>query len=128
MHYDHINVPEDGEAITVNPDHTINVPDHPIIPYIEGDGIGSDVTPVMLNVVEAAVEMAYADRRHLRWMPVFAGQRATEVYGSDVWMPDETLDALRRYDGVVEQAFRDLQQELRDMEQNRPVPPAPPRP
>ena len=97
MHYDHINVPEDGEAITVNPDHTINVPDHPIIPYIEGDGIGTDVTPVMLNVVEAAVEMAYADQRQLRWMPVLAGQRATDVYGSDVWMPDETLDALRRY-------------------------------
>jgi len=97
MHYDHINVPEDGEAITVNQDHTINVPDLPIIPYIEGDGIGSDITPVMLNVVEAAVEMAYGDRRQIRWMPVYAGQRATDVYGSDVWMPDETLDALRRY-------------------------------
>jgi len=65
MHYDHINVPADGEAITVNPDHTINVPNFPIIPYIEGDGIGSDITPVMLNVVEAAVEIAYGDDRQI---------------------------------------------------------------
>ncbi|HSG96734.1 MAG TPA: NADP-dependent isocitrate dehydrogenase [Woeseiaceae bacterium] len=97
MHYDHINVPEDGEAITINPDHSINVPSAPIIPFIEGDGIGVDVTPVMLNVVEAAVETAYGNDRHIRWMPVYAGQRATEIYGADVWMPDETLDALQRY-------------------------------
>ena len=72
MQYDHINVPADGEAITINPDHTINVPDFPIIPFIEGDGIGADVTPVMLNVVEAAVELAYGDDRQIRWMPVCA--------------------------------------------------------
>jgi isocitrate dehydrogenase len=97
MHYDHINVPEDGAAITVNADNTLNVPDNPIIPYIEGDGIGVDITPVMLNVVEAAVETAYGDDRHIRWMPVLAGQAATTVYGDDVWMPDETLDALQRF-------------------------------
>ena len=68
MQYDHINVPADGEAITINPDNTINVPDFPIIAFIEGDGIGGDVTPVMLNVVEAAVEMAYGDDRQIRWM------------------------------------------------------------
>ena len=81
MHYDLINVPEDGAAITVNADNSLNVPNNPIIPYIEGDGIGIDITPVMLNVVEAAVEIAYGDDRHIRWMPVYAGQRATEVYG-----------------------------------------------
>ena len=97
MHYDHINVPADGEAITVNPDNTLNVPDFPIIPFIEGDGIGSDITPVMLNVVEAAVEIAYGDDRQIRWMPVYAGQKATTVYGDDTWMPEETLEALRRY-------------------------------
>ena len=97
MQYDHINVPEDGEAITVNADNTLNVPNNPIIPYIEGDGIGVDVTPVMLNVVEAAVEIAYGDARHIRWMPVHAGQRATEIYGDDEWMPGETLDALKRF-------------------------------
>ncbi|RZV31918.1 MAG: NADP-dependent isocitrate dehydrogenase, partial [Chromatiales bacterium] len=97
MQYDHINVPADGEAITINPDHTINVPDFPIIPFIEGDGIGADVTPVMLNVVEAAVELAYGDDRQIRWMPVCAGQRSAEVYGEGNYLPDETLDALRRF-------------------------------
>ena len=97
MHYDHINVPEQGAAITINADHSLNVPDNPIIPYIEGDGIGADITPVMLNVVEAAVELAYGDERHIHWMPVHAGQKATTIYGDDVWMPDETLDALQRY-------------------------------
>ncbi len=97
MQYDHINVPAEGEAITVNADNSLNVPNIPIIPYIEGDGIGVDVTPVMLNVVEAAVELAYHDDRQIRWMPVFAGQRATDVYGENAWMPDETLDALKRF-------------------------------
>jgi isocitrate dehydrogenase len=97
MKYDHIEVPADGEAIVAHADHSLTVPDNPIIPYIEGDGIGIDVTPVMLNVAEAAVEMAYGDARHLRWMRVHAGQRATEVYGDDVYLPDETLDALRRF-------------------------------
>ncbi|MBT8104732.1 MAG: NADP-dependent isocitrate dehydrogenase, partial [Woeseiaceae bacterium] len=85
MQYDHINVPPDGEAITANADFTLNVPDFPVIPYIEGDGIGIDVTPVMLNIVEAAVETAYNDDRQIRWMPVYAGQRATEIYGDDAW-------------------------------------------
>ena len=98
MKYDHIEVPADGEAIVAHADHSLTVPDNPIIPYIEGDGIGIDVTPVMLNVTEAAVEMAYGDARHLRWMRVHAGQRATEVYGEDVYLPDETLDALRRFE------------------------------
>ncbi len=97
MKYDHIEVPADGEAIVANPDHSLVVPDNPIIPCIEGDGIGIDVTPVMLNVAEAAVEQAYGDKRHLRWMRVFAGQRATEVYGDDIYLPDETLDALKRF-------------------------------
>ena len=97
MKYDHIEVPADGEAIVANPDHSLVVPDSPIIPVIEGDGIGIDVTPVMLNVAEAAVEQAYGDKRHLRWMRVFAGQRATEVYGDDDYLPDETLDALKRF-------------------------------
>ena len=97
MKYDHIEVPADGEAIVANPDHTLVVPDNPIIPCIEGDGIGVDVTPVMLNVVEAAVEQAYGDERHIRWMPVHAGQRATEVYGDEQYLPEETLHAMRRF-------------------------------
>ncbi len=97
MKYEHIEVPADGEAIVANPDNSLIVPDNPIIPFVEGDGIGADVTPVMLNVAEAAVEQAYGDKRHLRWMRVYAGQRATEVYGDDEYLPVETLDAMKRF-------------------------------
>jgi len=97
MHYDHINVPADGAPITVNPDHSLNVPNFPIIPFIEGDGIGIDVTPVMLDVVNAAVEKAYDSERQIKWMQVYAGDRAVEVYGENEYLPDETLDAFRRY-------------------------------
>ncbi len=97
MHYDHIAVPADGEAITANPDHTLNVPDFPIIPFIEGDGIGVDVTPPMLAVVNAAVEKSYGDKRAIKWMQVYAGQAAADLYGNDDYLPEETLDALNRY-------------------------------
>ena len=86
MHYDHIDVPADGEAIVANPDHSINVPDNPIIPYIEGDGIGIDVTPVMLDVVNSAVEKAYGGKREIKWMQVYAGEKATEVYGENEFL------------------------------------------
>ncbi len=97
MRYDHITVPTDGTAITINPDHSLNVPDFPIIPFIEGDGIGVDVTPVMLDVVNAAVEKAYGKKRAIRWMQVYAGQAAADLYGNDNYLPDETLHALREY-------------------------------
>ncbi|MDJ0907942.1 MAG: NADP-dependent isocitrate dehydrogenase [Woeseiaceae bacterium] len=97
MHYDHIDVPADGEPIVANPDQSISVPDNPIIPYIEGDGIGIDVTPVMLDVVNAAVEKAYGGKREIKWMQVYAGEKATEVYGENEFLPDETLDAFRRF-------------------------------
>ena len=97
MQYDYIKIPESGEKITINRDHSINVPDQPIIPYIEGDGIGIDVTPVMQDVVNAAVAKAYHNKKSISWMQVFAGQRASEVYGSDNYLPDETLHALQEY-------------------------------
>ncbi|MEM8817665.1 MAG: NADP-dependent isocitrate dehydrogenase [Pseudomonadota bacterium] len=97
MHYDHIEVPAGGEAITANADHTLNVPDRPIIPFVEGDGIGIDVTPVMLDVVKAAVSKAYGQEREIQWMQVYAGQRASEIYGAAMYLPDETLHALRTY-------------------------------
>ncbi len=97
MHYDQIAVPANGEVIAVNRDHSLNVPNYPIIPYIEGDGIGVDVTPVMLDVVNAAVANAYGDKRAIRWMQVYAGQKASEVYGADNYLPDETLHALQKY-------------------------------
>ena len=97
MHYDKISVPADGTAITVNPDGSIDVPDQPVIPYIEGDGIGVDVTPVMLDVVNAAVRKAYGDRRRIAWMQVYAGEKALSVYGPGGWFPEETQHALEKY-------------------------------
>src|SRR3954469_16835246 len=97
MAYQHIKVPSQGQKITVNADFSLNVPDQPIIPYIEGDGTGVDITPVMLKVVDAAVEKAYGDKRKIHWMEIFAGEKATKVYGPDVWLPDETLDVLKEY-------------------------------
>jgi len=94
--YKHIKVPA-GEKITVNKDFSINVPDHPIIPVIEGDGIGADITPVMMKVVDAAVAKAYGGKRKIAWMEVYAGSKATQVYGPDVWMPEETLEAVKDY-------------------------------
>ena len=95
--YQHIKIPAAGEKITVNADHSLNVPDQPIIPYIEGDGTGVDITPVMLKVVDAAVEKAYGGKRKIHWMEVYAGEKSTKVYGPDVWLPDETLQAVRDY-------------------------------
>jgi len=94
--YKHIQVPA-GEQITVNADFSINVPNHPIIPYIEGDGTGFDITPVMIKVVDAAVEKAYGGKKKISWMEVFAGEKATKIYGPDVWLPEETLDAVKKY-------------------------------
>ena len=94
--YKHIQVPA-GEQITVNADFSINVPDNPIIPYIEGDGTGFDITPVMIKVVDAAVEKAYGGKKKISWMEVFAGEKATKIYGPDVWLPEETLEAVKKY-------------------------------
>ena len=97
MGYQKITVPADGDKITVNSDLSLNVPNFPIIPYIEGDGIGFDITPVMIKVVDAAVANAYGGKRAISWMEVYCGEKATRVYGPDVWMPSETFDALREY-------------------------------
>jgi isocitrate dehydrogenase len=94
--YKHIQVPA-GEQITVNADFSINVPDHPIIPFIEGDGTGFDITPVMIKVVDAAVEKAYGGKKKIAWMEVFAGEKATKIYGPDVWLPEETLEVVKKY-------------------------------
>jgi len=93
----HIKLPADGVKITVNQDGTLNVPERPIIPFIEGDGIGGDITPVMIKVVDAAVQKAYAGKRKIAWMEIYAGEKSTRVYGKDVWLPDETLAAAREY-------------------------------
>lgn len=93
----HIKIPATGEKITTNADYSLNVPNNPIIPYIEGDGIGADISPVMLKVIDAAVEKAYGGERKISWMEVYAGEKATQVYGEDVWLPDETIDAVKEY-------------------------------
>ena len=97
MGYQKIKVPVDGDKITVNADLSLNVPNHPIIPYIEGDGIGVDITPVMLKVTDAAVAKAYGGKRSISWMEVYCGEKSTKVYGPDDWMPEETFEALREY-------------------------------
>ena len=95
--YQHINVPADGQKITVNADFSLNVPDNPIIPFIEGDGTGIDVTPVMIKVVDAAVAKAYGGARKIHWMEIYSGEKSTRVYGPDVWLPEETLAVLKDY-------------------------------
>ncbi len=95
--YQHIQVPQSGEKITVNPDFSLNVPDRPIIPFIEGDGIGIDVTPVMRKVIDTAIEKAYGGKRKIEWMEVYAGEKSLKVYGENVWLPDETLEAMKDF-------------------------------
>ncbi|HZW86847.1 MAG TPA: NADP-dependent isocitrate dehydrogenase [Gallionella sp.] len=95
--YQHIKIPANGNKITVNKDYTLNVPTQPIIPFIEGDGTGVDITPPMRAVVDAAVAKAYGGKRQIAWMEVFAGEKAVAVYGNDTWLPDETVQAVREY-------------------------------
>ena len=93
----HIQVPAQGQKITVNKDSSLNVPDQPIIPFIEGDGVGMDVTPVMRKVADAAVVKVYGSKRKIQWMEIFAGEKATRIYGPDMWLPEETVAAVRDY-------------------------------
>ena len=96
MTYQHIKVPEQGEKISFNPDGSLNVPSKPIISYIQGDGVGEDITPVMLKVVDAAVEKAYGSQKQIQWMEVFNGEKAAQMYDGD-WFPQETLTAVREH-------------------------------
>ncbi len=95
--YKHIKLPDNGEKISVNSDFTLNVPDNPVIPYIEGDGTGVDITPVMLKVVGDAVDVAYGGKRKIVWMEMYAGEKSCNVYGENVWLPDETLEAAKEF-------------------------------
>src|SRR5262245_2588039 len=97
MGYQHIRVPADGAKITVKADGSLNVPNNPIIPFIEGDGIGVDITPVMKSVVDAAVAKAYRGTRTIKWMEIYSGEKSLEVYGADQWLPRETLTAMREF-------------------------------
>jgi len=100
MGYKHIQVPAEGEKITVNDDYTLNVPNNPIIPYIEGDGIGIDISPVMIDVVNAAIEKAYGGSKKISWMEIYTGEKSAELYDGD-WFPEETLDAIKEYSVAI---------------------------
>lgn len=100
MGYKHIQVPTEGQAITANEDNSLNVPNNPIIPYIEGDGIGVDISPVMIDVVDAAVEKAYGGQKKISWMEIYTGEKAAELYDGD-WFPEETLDAIKAYSVAI---------------------------
>ncbi len=97
MSYERIEVPESGSRIAVERDLSLRVPDRPIIPFIEGDGIGVDITPVMRRVVDSAVQRAYSGRRSIAWMEIYAGEKALRVYGADNWLPGETLEAIQEF-------------------------------
>jgi len=101
MAYQKISVPENGEKITVNDDFSLNVPDNPIIPFIEGDGIGVDISPVMKTVINAAVDKAYGGERKIEWMEIYAGEKSTQVYGDDVWLSDETMQAIKDFSVAI---------------------------
>ena len=96
MGYKHIKIPEEGSKITLE-NGVLQVPDNPIIPYIEGDGIGIDITPAMIDVVDNAVETAYKGAKKISWMEVFCGEKSTQIYDEDTWLPDETIEALKEY-------------------------------
>ena len=100
MGYKHIQVPAEGEKITVNDDYSLNVPNNPIIPFIEGDGIGIDISPVMIEVVNAAVEKAYDGSKKISWMEIYTGEKSAELYDGD-WFPEETLDAIKEYSVAI---------------------------
>ncbi len=97
MAYEKLQVPSEGEPISVGAGYSLQVPDNPIIPYIEGDGVGIDITPVMKKVVDAAVERAYGGRKRIQWMEIYAGEKATRIYGEGVWLLEDTLNAVREF-------------------------------
>jgi isocitrate dehydrogenase len=101
MGYQKIVVPDQGEKITVNDDLSLNVPDKPIVPFIEGDGIGVDITPVMRDVVDAAVDKAFGGTRRIAWMEIYAGEKSNAVYAENTWLPAETLNAIKDFSVAI---------------------------
>ncbi len=97
MSFDKLTKPKEGTVISNNPDGTVKVGNDPIVPYIEGDGIGIDISPVMKNVVDSAVEKAYGGEKKINWFEVYAGEKALEVYDKDTWLPEDTLKAFQEY-------------------------------
>ena len=92
-----LKIPNNGAKIEIDSDLKLHIPDKPIIPYITGDGIGEDITPSMQEVVSAAVKKAYGLKKEIIWMEVFAGEKATKIYGEGIWLPEETFEAIENY-------------------------------
>ena len=101
MGYEKITVPASGEKINVSADGTLSVPDKPIIPFVEGDGIGVDISPVMQKVTDAAVNKAYGGKRQIQWMEIYAGEKSTQIYDADTWLSDETMNAIREFSVAI---------------------------
>ena len=101
MGYEKITVPASGEKISVSSDDIMSVPDKPIIPFIEGDGIGVDISPVMQKVTDAAVTKAYGGKRQIQWMEIYAGEKSTQIYNPDTWLSDETMNAIREFSVAI---------------------------
>jgi len=101
MGYEKITAPASGEKISVSSDGTMSVPDNPIIPFIEGDGIGVDISPVMKKVTDAAVTKAYGGKRQIQWMEIYAGEKSTQIYDADTWLSDETMNAIREFSVAI---------------------------
>lgn len=97
MSYQRVKIPSSGEKIEINADFSLKVPHHPIIPFIEGDGIGVDITPVMQAVADAAIHKAYKNTRKIHWMEIYAGEKATKLYDENTWLPEETLAAIKEF-------------------------------
>jgi isocitrate dehydrogenase len=97
MSYTKITPPSVGQAITRGADGKLNIPDHPIIPFIEGDGIGIDITPAMIHVIDSAVEKAYHGKRKISWFEIYAGEKSVDFYGNNTWLPEDTLQAVKDY-------------------------------
>ncbi len=123
MKFEKLEVPSEGEIILVKDDGSLQVPDHPVIPYIEGDGIGVDISPVMKKVVDAAVEKAYSGGKKISWMEIYAGEKSVSHYGDNTWLPDDTLDAIKEYRVAIKgplttpvgEGFRSLNVALRQL-------------
>ena len=97
MRYDKIQVPAEGGKITMLEYGHLDVPNNPIIPFIEGDGVGPEITAAMIQIIDAAIEKAYGGARKIQWMEIYAGEKANAIYGEDTWLPDETLAAINEY-------------------------------
>ena len=97
----HIKIPNQGKKITISDNGKLNIPSNPIIPFIEGDGIGPDIWAASVRVFNQAIELAYKNEKKIHWMEIYAGEKANSVYGEDIWLPTDTLDVINEYNTKI---------------------------